>query len=55
MLIAFWRNGWKQVCFENYLLDYTLDNDTQNGDNNIHDNNDDASDNHDRDDNNDDK
>ena len=46
---------WKQVCFKNYLLDDALDNDTQGGGNNIHDNNDDDNDNHDNDDNSDDK
>ena len=51
LVIAFWRQRWKQVCFKNYLLDDTLDNDTQNGDNNIYDN----GDNHDCDENNDDK
>ena len=41
--------------FQELFLDDALDNDTQNGDNNIHFNNDDANDNHDRDDYNDDK
>ena len=45
----------KKVCFKNYLLGDTLDNNTQDGDNKIYDNNDDANDNHDSDDNNDDK
>ena len=45
---------WKQVCLKNYLLDDTLDNNTQDGDNNIHENDDD-NDNHDSDDNNNDK
>ena len=45
----------KQVCFQNYILDNTLNNDTPDGDNGFNDNNDDDNNNHDSDDNNDDK
>ena len=38
--IAFWKYGWKQVCFRNYILDNTLDNGTPDGDNNFDDSND---------------
>ena len=43
---------WKQVCFQNHILDDTLDNYTSDGDSDINDGNDD-NDNHDSDDNND--
>ena len=45
--------GWKQVCFQNHILDDTLDNNTSDGDSDINDNNDDDNDNHDSDNNND--
>ena len=44
---------WKQVCFQNHILDDTLDNYTSDGDSDINDGNDDDNDNHDSDDNND--
>ena len=49
LLIAFWRWGWKQVCFKNYLLDDTLNSHAQDGDSNIlhnDDDNDDDNNNH---------
>ena len=53
--ITFWRYRWKQVCFWNYILDNTLDNDTPDGYNDFDDNNDDDKNNHNSDENNDDK
>ena len=52
---TFWRWGWKQVCFQNYILDNTLNKDTADGDNGLNDNNADDNNNHGSDDNNDDK
>ena len=46
---------WKQVCFQNCIVDNALNNDTPDGDNGINDKNDDDNNNHDSDDNNDDK
>ena len=51
--MTFWRYGWKQVCFRNYILDDTLDNVTPDGDNDFDDNNDDNDNNHNSDENND--
>ena len=52
--ITFWRYGWKQAFYRNYILDNTLDNGIPDGDNDFDDDNDDNN-NHNRDDNNDDK
>ena len=52
--ITFWRYGWKQAFFGNYILDNTLDNGIPDGDNDFDNNDDDDNNNHDSDGNHDD-
>ena len=53
--MTFWRYRWKQICFQCYILDNTLDNGTPDRDNYFDGNNDHDNNNHNSDDNNDDK
>ena len=53
--MTFWRYRWKQICFQSYILDNTLDNGTPDRDNYFDGNNDHDNNNHNSDDNNDDK
>ena len=53
--MAFSRYRWTQVCFRNYILNNTLDNDTPDGDKDFNEKNDDDNNNHNSSDDNDDK
>ena len=55
LTLTFWRYGWKKVCFQNYILDDTLDNSIPDGDNDFDGDNDGDNNNHNSDGNNDNK